>query len=144
MTYFARVCYEFSNGVWFPVGEILTGFERRHKSSCGRDISLLINRFADGFSGCATGLTYCGISPEGDVLPCAPATNIKLGNLRNESLEEIWTNHKLFNLIRNRNKVQGSCGNCKFRGVRGGCRVTAYGDIGNWLGSDTSCPFNNA
>ena len=69
MTYFSRVCREMSNGSFFPVCEILTGFEKSHLQTFGNNLPYLITQLGEYFSGCATGLYYCGISPQGDVLP---------------------------------------------------------------------------
>lgn len=75
------------------------------------------------------------------MIPCAPANHIKLGNILEEGLHEIWVNNPLLNHIRERNKIVGKCSKCDGKIYCGGCRLTAYGLIGNWLGSDLSCPY---
>jgi MoaA/NifB/PqqE/SkfB family radical SAM enzyme len=48
MTYFARVCYERSNGVIFPVSEVLTEHEGMFKDF-GSEVSIIIQKLANGF-----------------------------------------------------------------------------------------------
>ncbi|UCH01767.1 MAG: radical SAM protein [Candidatus Bathyarchaeota archaeon] len=143
MTYFARVCHEESHGSIFLVCEILTGFEKFHQENLGSNLPYAIIQLSKGelFSGCATGLYYCGLSPEGEVLPCAPATNIKMGNLLKNNLEDIWSNHPIFNNLRKRNKIKGQCGHCGSKSFCGGCRLTSFGTTGDWMATDPSCPF---
>ncbi len=140
MTYFARVCYENSKGVLFPVNEILTGYEEQHTDIFGTDFATLVREFSQWFGGCSAGLTYCGISPEGDVLPCAPSS-VKLGNLMEKSLEDIWNKNHVLDQLRDRKRIKGTCGRCEFNSICGGCRVTAYGVTGDWMEADPSCPF---
>jgi radical SAM protein with 4Fe4S-binding SPASM domain len=146
MTYFARVCHEGSHGSVFPVCEILTGFEKLHQENLGSNVPYAIIQLSKGefFSGCATGLYYCGLSPEGEVLPCAPATNVNMGNLLKDDLEDIWLNHPIFKDLRKRNQIKGKCGYCSAKTYCGGCRLTSFGTTGDWLATDPSCPFSAA
>ncbi|UCE13163.1 MAG: radical SAM protein [Candidatus Heimdallarchaeota archaeon] len=141
MTYFAPQCAEISNNQIFPISEIVVGFEKRHREILGNSAANLFKRFSEYAGGCATGLTYCGLSPEGDVLPCAPATNIHLGNILTDGLKNIWINNPILRSVRERSHVKGKCGKCTSKLICGGCRVTAYGESGDWLSSDPSCPY---
>lgn len=141
MTYYSKVCYEESRGKLFPVCEILTGFEKTHLQNFGNNLPNVITTISEFFTGCAAGLFYCGLSPEGEVLPCAPATNMKLGNLLENSLEDIWSHHPIFKQLRKRNKIRGKCSSCSVKSLCGGCRLTSFGTTGDWLASDPSCPF---
>ena len=142
MTYFSRVCHDNSFGNVFPVCEVLTGYEREHLKNIGEGLPSMIVRMKGYFSGCATGLNYCGLDPTGEVLPCAPASDIKLGNLLENSLEDIWVNHPIFKKIRDRNNLKGKCSECRAKEYCGGCRLTSFGVTGDWLAEDPSCPFN--
>jgi radical SAM protein with 4Fe4S-binding SPASM domain len=106
----------------------------------GLEISKIVRKLATGFGGCSAGLTYAGLSASGDLLPCVPAP-IKLGNLLEQSLEEIWIHNGLLNYIRNRKALRGSCKICAYSDLCGGCRYTAYVTHGDWLEPDASCPF---
>jgi len=140
MTYYARLSHERSKGKLFTVSEALSGHEKMFEEKFGSKISNIVGKVAEGFGGCSAGLTYAGLTASGDLLPCVPAP-IKLGNLLEQSLEEIWVNSKLLNYIRKRRKLKGSCEICAYNSLCGGCRYTAYVMKGDWLGSDTSCPF---
>jgi len=107
----------------------------------GLDVSKIVRKLATGFGGCSVGLTYAGLTASGDLLPCVPAP-IKLGNLLEQSLEEIRINNKLLNHIRNRKKLKGSCKICEYSKLCGGCRYTAYIAHKDWLGPDASRPFD--
>ncbi len=142
MTYFARLCHQRSNGNFFPVSEALSGHDRRFEDGWMNETPKIIKSLAEKFGGCSSGLTYAGLSAEGDLLPCVPAP-MKLGNLLEENLEDIWTNSELLNHIRNRQSLKGACGLCTYNGICGGCRYTAYESVGDWLGTDTSCPYGS-
>ena len=140
MTYYARLGYERSKGRVFTVSESLSGHEKMFQGKFGLGVSTIVRKLATQFGGCSVGLTYAGLTASGDLTPCVPAP-IKLGNLLEQSLEEIWVNSELLNYVRNRGAMKGSCKKCAYSGVCGGCRYTAYAINGDWLGSDASCPF---
>jgi len=140
MTYYSRLGYERSRGEVFTVSEALSGHERMFQEKFGFEVSKIVRRLAAGFGGCSAGLTYAGLSASGDLLPCVPAP-IRLGNLLEQNLEDIWVRNGLLNYIRNRKALKGSCKICRYSDLCGGCRYTAYITNGDWLGPDASCPF---
>lgn len=140
MTYYARLGHERSRGEVFTVSEAFSGHEKMFREKFGSNISRIVIKLSTGFGGCSTGLTYAGLTASGDLLPCVPAP-IKLGNLLEQDLREIWIHNDLLNHIRNRKALKGSCKKCAYSGLCGGCRYTAYIGNGDWLGSDVSCPF---
>jgi len=140
MTYYSRLGYERSGGRVFTVSEALSGYERMFQEKFGLSVSKIVRELAAGFGGCSVGLTYAGLTASGDLLPCVPAP-IKLGNLLEQSLEEIWVHNGLLNHIRKREALKGSCSICAYSGLCGGCRYTAYVASKDWLGPDTSCPL---
>jgi len=140
MTYYVRLGYERSKGRVFTVSEALSGYEKMFQERFGLEISKIVRKLANHFGGCSAGLTYAGLTASGDLLPCVPAP-IKLGNLLEQNLEEIWVHNELLNHIRNRKALKGSCKTCTYSALCGGCRYTAYIAHGDWLGPDVSCPF---
>jgi radical SAM protein with 4Fe4S-binding SPASM domain len=76
--------------------------------------------------GCIAGMYYCRIYPNGDVTPC-PYLPIKLGNVREKSFSDIWSNSTVFKALRDPNALKGKCGACEYRSLCGGCRARAYG-----------------
>ncbi|MGQ9719130.1 MAG: radical SAM protein [Nitrososphaerales archaeon] len=143
MTYYARLGYEHSKGKVFTVSEALSGYESMFQEKFGLEVSKIVRRLATGFGGCSAGLTYAGLTASGDLIPCVPASSIKLGNLLEQNLEEIWSQNELLNYIRNRKALKGSCKICAYNDLCGGCRYTAYITHGDWLGPDASCPFGS-
>jgi len=141
MTYYARLGYERSKGNVFTVSEALSGYEKMFQEKFGLEVSKIVRKLATGFGGCSAGLTYAGLTASGDLIPCVPASSIKLGNLLEQSLEEIWVHSELLDYIRNRKALKGSCEICAYSYLCGGCRYTAYVTHGDWLGPDASCPF---
>jgi len=140
MTYYARLGYERSNGRVFTVSEALSRYEKMFQGKFRLEVSKIVRRMAAGFGGCSAALTYAGLTASGDLLHCVPAA-IKLGNLLEQDLKEIWIHNQLLNYIRDRNALKGSRKACAFGDLCGGCRFTGYVTQGDWLGPDTSCPF---
>jgi radical SAM protein with 4Fe4S-binding SPASM domain len=140
MTYYGRLGFELSDGKVFTVGEALSGHSKMWREKFGNGISDIVRSYASGFGGCSAGITYAGLTVDGDLLPCVPAS-IKLGNLLEEDLENIWVNNRLLNYIRQRNELKGNCGQCNYNLICGGCRYSAFIVNGDWLAQDPSCPF---
>lgn len=80
------------------------------------------------------------VSHTGDVYPSGflPVT---AGNIRRESLVEIYRNSELFQAVRDVDRLQGKCGRCEFRAICGGSRARAYAHAGDPLASDPLCPY---
>ncbi len=70
--------------------------------------------------GCLAGLSYCVITPEGLVRPCAYMTEIA-GDVREESFDKIWSESSVFKRLRSR-EYKGTCSTCDYKEDCGGCR----------------------
>ncbi|MGE5397787.1 MAG: putative heme d1 biosynthesis radical SAM protein NirJ2 [Chitinophagales bacterium] len=90
--------------------------------------------------GCLAGISYCIISPKGDVQPCA-YLNMPLGNVKEESFVDIWRDNPVLLKLRTR-EYEGRCGTCDYSDQCGGCRARAayYGD-GNYMAEDKWCLY---
>ena len=98
---------------------------------------------------CHAGLTSCLIKPNGEVAPC-PAfkqnRNYVAGNIRNDSLRDIWKFSPIWNLFRmfDYRNLKGPCKSCKhLQSCQGRChsqRILAFGDIHQ--GPDPHCSFH--
>ncbi|MDW8040606.1 MAG: radical SAM protein [Nitrososphaerota archaeon] len=93
---------------------------------------------ADFIGGCGAGRLYCSISPEGDVHPCV-FLPIKIGNLKTDNFGELWLHSEMFQALRNRENLKGSCGTCSFKYICGGCRARAYAYTRDFLAPDPGC-----
>jgi radical SAM protein with 4Fe4S-binding SPASM domain len=94
--------------------------------------------YAGGAGGCPAGTHYMGIRPNGDVTPC-PYLPLFGGNLRSQSLTEIWQSSDLFVEIRSRGRLGGRCGDCELNAACGGCRARAFGMTGDVMAEDPLC-----
>jgi radical SAM protein with 4Fe4S-binding SPASM domain len=90
--------------------------------------------------GCGAGRLYCGIEPNGDIEPCV-FIPIKLGNIREQRLVDVWRNSPILKQIRNRDAFEG-CGECEYKYICGGCRARAYAYFNNLQGPDPACSIN--
>lgn len=89
--------------------------------------------------GCTAGMPsgYIKIGPNGDVNPCM-LLQIKLGNIREKSIQEIWNESPILERLRSR-ALGGKCGQCNYKNICAGCRGRAYEETGDILASDTGC-----
>jgi radical SAM protein with 4Fe4S-binding SPASM domain len=93
---------------------------------------------ADFIGGCGAGRLYCSLSPQGDVHPCV-FFPVNVGNLKTQKFQDIWLNSELFNTLRDRSKLKGSCATCHYKYICGGCRARANAYHGDMLASDPGC-----
>lgn len=88
--------------------------------------------------GCHAGIVYFSLRPNGDVYPCT-FLPVKVGNIREQRLSDIWRNSIVLNKLRERNLLKGKCGECEYRETCGGCRGRAYACTGDYLETDPVC-----
>ena len=89
--------------------------------------------------GITDGKGFVFISHIGDVYPSG-FLPIKLGNVREKQLSDIYRNDPTFRALRNPDQYNGKCGVCEYRHICGGSRARAYAVNGDYLGSDPACP----
>lgn len=90
--------------------------------------------------GCLAGLSYCIISPVGDVQPCA-YLDIPLGNVRKTPFDVIWRENKILKELRTQD-YKGKCGICDYKSRCGGCRARAYYySGGDYMAEDNWCLY---
>ena len=80
------------------------------------------------------------ISRRGDVYPSG-FMPIKVGNIKEQSLVEIYREAPLFNTLRSPEQFEGRCGLCEFVGVCGGARSRAYAMTGDPLAEEPFCTY---
>jgi AdoMet-dependent heme synthase len=66
---------------------------------------------------------------------------LRAGNIRSESLVDIYRHSELFRSLRDSEQLLGKCGDCSFRTICGGSRARAYAATGDPLESDPLCPY---
>ena len=105
-----------------------------------KKLSITSNRHKMIQHGCMAGNGYCFISHKGEVCGCG-FLPISAGNIKTNSLEEIYSKSKLFNELRNKDLLKGKCGICEFKVVCGGCRARAYGVHKDHLAEEEYCIY---
>jgi radical SAM protein len=79
------------------------------------------------------------VAHDGEVYP-AGFLPVRLGNVREHSLVEIYRSHPLLRALREA-RFSGRCGGCPFAEVCGGSRSRAYVASGDPLGEDPACAY---
>jgi radical SAM protein with 4Fe4S-binding SPASM domain len=64
------------------------------------------------------------------------------GNVRTESLIDVYRQHELFRRLRNADALLGKCGRCAFRAACGGSRSRAFAATGAVMASDPLCIYD--
>ena len=82
------------------------------------------------------------VAHDGDVYP-AGFLPLPLGNLRDQSLAQIYRDDPLLRSIRAARFI-GRCGRCEYADLCGGSRARAYAASGDPLGEDPACPYEPA
>lgn len=90
--------------------------------------------------GCLAGISYCIISPTGDVQPCA-YLDMRLGNVKEQPFDKIWRENEVLQRLRTL-EYQGKCGVCDYKERCGGCRARANYYSGDFMAEDTWCLYH--
>jgi len=90
--------------------------------------------------GCLAGSAVCFISHDGKVFPCGYLP-VEAGDIRREAFAAIWLHSPVFARLRRPELLAGKCGICEFVHVCMGCRARAYGQTGDYMNEEPSCPY---
>ncbi len=90
--------------------------------------------------GITAGDGFAFVSHVGEVYPSGFLPE-SAGNVRDESVVDIYRDAELFERLRDADELRGKCGACPYRNVCGGSRSRAYATTGDPLESDPLCPF---
>jgi AdoMet-dependent heme synthase len=80
------------------------------------------------------------VSLFGEVFPSGYLP-VSAGNVRKNSLTDIYQNSELFLRLRNKEMLKGRCGECEYRYVCGGSRSRAYAVTGDYLAEEPFCAY---
>lgn len=151
--------YEFSKEVDFIVKITEAQHYRRYvieqetkkRSAGGSPLALVLPErltrdFGPGGSiglapkGVNSGNGFVFISHTGEVFPSG-FLPISGGNVRNESIVDIYRESPIFVEIRDYDRLKGKCGLCEFKNVCGGSRARAYALTGDYMESEPYCAY---
>jgi AdoMet-dependent heme synthase len=98
---------------------------------------------AIAMGGCAAGVSGLTILSDGTVTPCRRLP-IPIGNVKLESMREIWATSPVLEALRDKTRYQGKCGTCERWAQCRGCRAIAdaYNQIrgrSGFLAEDPQC-----
>ena len=135
---------EENKGLLWEICHLRKVYDGKLKISTGDPLYILVDENKDQLlekkllGGCTAGLVSLAVDAHGNIKPCTRA-DLNLGNVRTDSLVEIWEHNEILQKIRNRNLYEGKCGTCKYNMLCGGCRVAALGYEKSILGTDPKC-----
>jgi radical SAM protein len=89
------------------------------------------------------GKGFCFISHVGDVYPSGFLQRAA-GNVRAQSLVDIYREAPLFRELRMPELLKGRCGACRYRRICGGSRARAFSLTGDYLAADPTCLYDPA
>ena len=88
---------------------------------------------------CVVGVDGLCVMPDGAVFPCRRFP-VSMGNLRDNSLKEIWETSELLKVLAKRQNLKGKCGYCDIEECRG-CRSLSFSLAGDYLAEDPHCGY---
>lgn len=93
--------------------------------------------------GCAAGVSGLTILPDGTMTPCRRLP-VPIGNVRKDSLREVWATSEVLEALRDKKRYKGKCGKCKRWANCRGCRAIAFahavtGGGDDFLAEDPQC-----
>ena len=86
------------------------------------------------------GRGFVFISHTGEIYPSG-FLPVSGGNVRNDSLVDVYQNSGLFRILREPSAKLGKCSYCEFSKICGGSRARAYALTGNYLEADPRCCY---
>ncbi|HWR37520.1 MAG TPA: TIGR04053 family radical SAM/SPASM domain-containing protein [Clostridia bacterium] len=117
--------------------------ESRAGSSASKMPSFIGVSTPDGIgraSGINDGKGFVFISHMGEVFPSG-FLPMSAGNVRKESLSDLYRNSPLFKSLRDSDNLKGKCGDCEFRNVCGGSRARSYAMTGDLFAEEPCCVY---
>ena len=123
---------------------------RKSRESTGGNVVNLPDRLTRDFGpggsiglapkGVNSGNGFVFVSHIGDVYPSG-FLPIPAGNVRNESVVDIYRNSPLFVELRDYGRLKGKCRLCEYRNICGGSRARAYAVTGDYMQSEPYCAY---
>jgi len=90
--------------------------------------------------GCLAGTGVCFLSHKGIIQPCGYLP-VQAGDVKKQSLKQIWDDSEVFNQLRDNSNLKGKCGICDYKNVCEGCRARAFSVAGDFLDEEPFCNY---
>jgi len=113
---------------------------RQKAKERGERVTFQSHGMAAMTKGCLAGTGVFFISHQGKVQPCGYLP-VQAGDLRKESVADVWNNSQVFKTLRDPSKLEGKCGICEYQNVCSGCRARAYYEKGNYMAEEPYCIY---
>jgi len=94
-------------------------------------------------AGINDGKGFVFVSHTGEIYPSG-FLPVSAGNVRRDSLVDVYRNSPLFRTLRNADTLRGKCGDCEFRNLCGGSRSRSFALTGDYLAEDPRCVYRPA
>ncbi|MCC6861339.1 MAG: radical SAM/SPASM domain-containing protein, partial [Bryobacterales bacterium] len=91
-------------------------------------------------AGINDGKGFVFISHTGEIFPSG-FLPIAAGNVRRDSILDVYRRAPLFRQLRDSDSLGGKCGVCEFRNLCGGSRSRSYALEGDYMGADPRCVY---
>jgi len=122
------------------VEELLVQVETKHSTPSDIAMAASRARIVRAPLGVNDGKGVVFVSHRGDVQPSG-FLNLVGGNIRSQSLAEIYRTSPVFRMVRDFAQLKGKCGVCEFKTICGGSRSRAYAVTGDPMQSDPYCVY---
>lgn len=91
-------------------------------------------------AGVSDGRGFVFVSHTGEIYPSG-FLPLSAGNVRRDSLVDVYRNASLFRSLRDPAGRKGKCGRCEYVKICGGSRARAYAFTGDYLAEDPRCVY---
>jgi len=105
-----------------------------------RRVGAQLERSSSRRGGVTAGDGFAFVSHTGELYPSG-FLPVSAGNVRKDSVVELYRDAELFERLRDKDALKGKCGACEYRAVCGGSRSRAYATTGDPFGSDPLCAY---
>jgi AdoMet-dependent heme synthase len=90
--------------------------------------------------GVNSGNGYLFVNYQGDIFPSG-FLPLSCGNVRHDSITQVYRFHKVFRELRTPELLKGKCGICDYRRICGGSRARAYAMTEDYLAEEPFCAY---
>lgn len=91
-------------------------------------------------AGVSDGRGFVFVSHTGEIYPSG-FLPLSAGNVKRDSLVDVYRNAPLFRSLRDPAQRHGKCGECEYTKICGGSRARAYALTGDYLAQDPRCTY---